>query len=582
MSPLGGRLAIVIIPISPEAPYFCPMSADPAKRPAPNFIRSRIEADRAGGRCQEVVTRFPPEPNGHLHIGHAKALCLNFDLAQEYGGRCRLRFDDTNPETEMPEFEEAIRRDIRWLGYRWEEPERAASDYFKDLYEFARELIRRDCAYVCSLDAEAIRSGRGTLTEPGTPSPYRARSAKESLRLFAEMREGLHLDGAHVLRARIDMASPNMNLRDPVLYRIRHAAHHRTNRSWCIYPMYDFAHCLSDVLEGVSHSLCTLEFEDHRPLYEWFLDVLEVTKRPQQIEFARLNLSCTVTSKRRLKQLVEEGHVASWDDPRMPTLSGLRRRGCPPAAIRDFCRRIGVAKADSLVELAQLEHSIRDELERCAPRAMCVLHPLRVELIDWPSGRQDILRLPGHPGEPSFGEREVPFSGALYIEAGDYTDEPPPKYKRLAPGCAVRLRGGCIIRCQEVERDAAGQPVLLRCSWDDATFGRKPDYPVGGVLHWVPAQSALSVEVRLYEPLFDVPEPAASTGNLGDFLRPDSRQRLPGSKAEPSLASAEPGNCFQFERLGYFCVDADSRPEQLVFNRTVALRDSWGRRRRQS
>ncbi len=557
------------------------MSAAPAKGPAPNFIRSRIEAERAEGSLGELITRFPPEPNGFLHIGHAKALCLNFELAREYGGHCRLRFDDTNPETEAPEFEEAIRQDIRWLGYQWEGSERAASDYFAKLYEFAEELIRRDRAYVCSLNAEEMRSGRGTLTEAGIPSPFRGRSAAESLRLFAEMRAGQHPDGAHVLRARIDMASPNMNLRDPVLYRIRHASHHRTGSSWCIYPMYDFAHCLSDVLEGVSHSLCTLEFEDHRPLYEWFLDALEIPKRPQQIEFARLNLSCTITSKRRLRQLVEEGHVADWDDPRMPTLSGLRRRGCPPAAIRDFCSRIGVAKADSLVELAQLEHSIRDALEKSAPRAMCVLRPLKVELLDWPRGRRELLRLPCHPDDPSLGEREVPFDGELYIEADDYMDEPLPKYRRLAPDRAVRLRGSCVIRCQKVERDAAGRPVLLRCSWDKDTFGQKPDYKVGGVLHWVSAADSVPAEVRLYEPLFTVPDPAAAPGNFCDYLNPDSLERLSQARAETSLASACPGDCFQFERLGYFSTDADSGPGQLIFNRTVALKDTWARRRGQ-
>ncbi len=550
-----------------------------------DFIRAIIEEDlRTGRHGGRVVTRFPPEPNGYLHIGHAKSICLNFGIAAEHeGGRCHLRFDDTNPSKEDAEYIASIQEDVRWLGFDWGEHLYYASDYFERLYECAERLIRKGKAYVCDLSPEEIRQYRGTLTEPGRESPYRSRSVEENLDLFRRMRAGEFEDGSRVLRAKIDMASGNLNMRDPVLYRILRARHHRTGDDWCIYPMYDFAHCLSDSFEGITHSLCTLEFADHRPLYDWVLDELEMPCHPQQIEFARLNLSYTVLSKRRLLELVEGGYVTGWDDPRMPTLSGLRRRGYTPEAIRDFCERIGVAKRDGIVEIDLLEHCLREDLNKRAPRVMAVLRPLRVVIENYPEDRVEEMDCVNNPEDPSMGTRKVPFSRVLYIEREDFREDPPRKFYRLAPGREVRLRYAYFITCREVIKDeATGEIVELRCTYDPETRGG--DAPDGrrvkATLHWVSAAHAVEAEVRLYDRLFDRPNPTdpKEGKDFKDFLNPQSCVVLRGCRLEPSLAEATPGSRYQFERQGYFCVDpVDSRPGAPVFNRAVSLRDTWAR-----
>jgi len=547
-----------------------------------DFIRARIEADIAEGRHGgRVVTRFPPEPNGYLHIGHAKAICLNFGVAQEYGGVCNLRFDDTNPVKEEEEYVHSIEEDIRWLGFDWGERLYFASDYFEQLYEWAVQLVKDGKAYVDDLTADEIREHRGTLTEPGRPSPWRDRPAEESLDLLERMRRGEFPDGSRVLRARIDMASGNLNLRDPVMYRILHASHHRTGDAWCIYPMYDWAHGQSDSIEGITHSLCSLEFEDHRPLYDWFLDRLGV-HHPQQIEFARLNLTYTVLSKRKLLRLVKEGHVDGWDDPRMPTLSAMRRRGFPPAAIRGFCDRVGLAKRNSRVDVAQLEFSMRDELNRVAPRVMAVLRPLRVVLENYPEGRVERLEAVNNPEDASAGTREVPFSRVLYIERDDFREDPPRKFFRLAPGREVRLRYGYFITCTEVVKDDGGEIVELRCRYDPATRGgNAPDgRKVRGTIHWVSAEHAVEAEVRLYDRLFGAenPDQVEEGQDFLVHLNPGSLQTLRGCKLEPCLAEPERRVTYQFERLGYFCLDSKtSKPGAPVFNRTITLRDTWAR-----
>ncbi|HWP64408.1 MAG TPA: glutamine--tRNA ligase/YqeY domain fusion protein [Candidatus Limnocylindria bacterium] len=552
---------------------------DELERPT-DFIRQMVADDRRTGKHGgRVVTRFPPEPNGYLHIGHAKSICLNFGIAREHGGRCHLRFDDTNPTKEDVEYVESIQRDVRWLGFDWGEHLYYASDYFEQLYEFAVGLIRDGKAYVDSLSAEEIRLYRGTLTEPGRDSPYRNRPVAESLDLFARMRAGDFPDGAHVLRAKIDMASPNLNLRDPVLYRIRHATHHRTGDRWCVYPMYDFAHPLSDAIEGITHSICTLEFEDHRPLYDWLIEHCRTEARPQQIEFARLNLTYTVMSKRKLLELVQGGHVSGWDDPRMPTLSGLRRRGVPPAAIRTFCERIGVSKRDSLVDVAMLEHAIREELNRTAPRVMAVLRPLRVVIDNYPEGRTEELDAVNNPEDPGMGSRKITFSRVLYIEQDDFRETPPPKYFRLSPGREVRLRWAYIVRCERVVRDpATGAVVEVHCTYDPASRGGTPadGRKVKSTIHWIAAADAIDAEVRLYDRLFDVEDPGGD--DYLTHLNPSSLTVVPDAKLEPSLRTIAPGTAVQFERLGYFVADErDSRPGAPVFNRIVTLRDTWAR-----
>jgi glutaminyl-tRNA synthetase len=552
---------------------------EPAVTTRTNFIRQIIEEDLAAGRHTRIITRFPPEPNGYLHIGHAKSIALNFGLVQDYPGTCNLRFDDTNPHKENREFVEAIKADVRWLGYDWGGRVYFASDYFEQLYAFAVELIEKGLAYVCDLTAEEIREHRGTLTVPGRDSPYRNRSAAESLTLFRRMRAGEFRDGSHTLRARIDMASPNINLRDPVLYRIRHGViHHQTGSEWCLYPTYDYTHPISDALEGITHSLCTLEFEDHRPLYDWCIDHVSVPSKPRQIEFSRLNLEYTVMSKRRLTQLVEEGWVTSWDDPRLPTLAGLRRRGYTPRAIRTFCERIGVTKSDNRVEMAMLESAIRDDLDASAPRRMAVLRPLKVIIEDYTADRMEHLRAANHPKDPAQGEREIPFCRELYIDRGDFAEDPPKGFKRLVPGGEVRLRHSYVIRCEEVVKDDAGAVIALRASHDPETLGANPvGRKVKGVIHWVPADRAVPAEVRLYDRLFCVPEPGANERDFRDDINPESLITLTGSLVEPALADAQPGERFQFEREGYFAVDPDSHSGRLCFNRTVGLRDSWGK-----
>ncbi len=545
-----------------------------------DFIRAAVLDDLKAGRYPRVHTRFPPEPNGYLHIGHAKAICIDFGIAAEFGGRCNLRFDDTNPVKEEVEYVESIQQDIRWLGFDWEDRLYYASDYFEQLYEYAVRLIRKGKAYVCDLSADEIRRYRGTLTEPGKESPYRNRTLAENLELFARMRAGEFPEGSRTLRAKIDMAAGNINLRDPVMYRIIHAPHHRTGGTWCIYPMYDFAHGQSDSLEGITHSLCSLEYEDHRPLYNWYLAQLEIY-HPRQIEFARLNLSYTVLSKRKLLRLVREGHVKDWDDPRMPTLSGLRRRGYTPEAIRDFCERIGVAKKDSLVDIALLEHCLREDLNRRAPRVMGVLKPLRVVIENYPEGQVEELAAVNNPEDPGAGTRRVPFSRVLYIEQDDFRENPPPKYYRLSPGREVRLRYAYFLQCVDVVKDGQGSVVELRCTYDpttrggDAPDGRK----VKATIHWVSAAHAVPAEVRLYDRLFVKEDP--DEGDEGqDFLanvNPDSLEVLAGCRGEPSLAGARPGSIYQFERQGYFCVDPDSANGKLVFNRAVSLKDEWAR-----
>ncbi len=547
--------------------------------PTLDFIRSRIADDLAAGRVgARVATRFPPEPNGYLHIGHAKSICLNFGVALEFGGTCNLRFDDTNPTTEDVEYVESIEEDVRWLGFDWAGLH-FASDYFEQLYEYAVHLTRRGLAYVDSQSADDMRRNRGTLTEPGKESPFRNRSVEENLDLFARMRAGEFEDGAHVLRAKIDMASPNMNMRDPVLYRIRRAHHHRTGDAWCIYPMYDFAHPPSDALEEITHSLCTLEFEDHRPLYDWLIENLPVPARPRQIEFARLNLTYTVMSKRRLLELVQEGHVSGWDDPRMPTIVGMRRRGYTPEAIRTFCERIGVAKRENVVDVALLEHAVREDLNVRAPRVMGVLRPLRVVIENYPEGQAEEVDVINNPEDPTAGTRKVPFSRVLYIERDDFREDPPKKYFRLAPGREVRLRCAYFITCSGVTKDpVTGEITELRCTYDPATRGG--DAPDGrrvkATLHWVSAAHAIDADVRLYDRLFNAEEPGAS-GDYHADLNPSSLEVVKDCKVEPSLASAPPGSRFQFERIGYFCVDRDSTPSRPVFNRTVTLKDSWAK-----
>ncbi len=549
--------------------------ADESQR---DFIRDIVRDDLRAGRCDTVVTRFPPEPNGYLHIGHAKSICLNFGIAQEFGGHCYLRFDDTNPEREETEFIEAIKRDVRWLGFDWGEHLSFASDYFARLYEWGEHLIRHGKAYVDDLSAEQTRAYRGTLTEPGRNSPYRDRSAAENLDLFRRMRAGEFPEGARVLRARIDMTSGNINLRDPVLYRIRYARHPRTGDAWCVYPTYDFAHGQSDAIEHVTHSLCTIEFEDHRPLYDWLIENLPVPSRPRQYEFARLNLSHTVLSKRKLLQLVREGRVQGWDDPRMPTLAAFRRRGIPPAAIRDFVQRIGVAKSDSLVDLALLEHCVRDALNRTAARRMAVLRPLKVVIVNYPEDEAEPFEAVNNPEDPAAGTRLVNFSREIYIERDDFMEEPPSKFFRLAPGREVRLRYAYLITAREVVRNEAGEVVEVRCTYDPATRGGDaPDgRKVKATLHWVSAAHALPAEVRLYDQLFTRPDPGAE-GDFLDDLNPHSLEVLTGCQIEPSLAEAAPDLALQFERQGYFCLDPDATPGRPVFNRTVALRDTWAK-----
>ncbi len=529
------------------------------------------------------MTRFPPEPNGYLHIGHAKSICLNFGLAAEFGGVCNLRFDDTNPSKEEIEYVQSIQEDVRWLGFDWENRLYYASDYFEQIYSYAVELIRKGKAYVCSLSADEIRQYRGTLTEPGKDSPFRNRSIEENLDLFSRMRAGEFPDGAHVLRARIDMAASNLVLRDPTLYRIRHAAHHRTGDQWCIYPMYDFTHCLSDSIEGITHSICTLEFENNRALYDWVLDALEITCHPQQIEFARLNLTYAVLSKRKMIELVEKAVVSGWNDPRMPSISGIRRRGYPPEAIRNFCERIGVAKRDSTVDMALLEHCVRENLNESTPRVMAVLKPLRVVIDNYPQDQVEWLEAPYHPDNPQMGSRSLPFSRVLYIEADDFMEDPPKKFYRLAPGREVRLRYAFYIKCERVVKDdKTGEILELHCTYDPETRGGgAPDgRKVKATLHWVSADHAIGAEVRLYDHLFTRPDPdgAKDGTDFKTFINPVSLEKLTDCRLEPGLAHAAPGTRYQFERLGYFCVDTvDSCETALVFNRTVTLKDEWAK-----
>ncbi len=549
-----------------------------SKRPL-NFIEEIIEEDLRSGRYDRVHTRFPPEPNGYLHIGHAKSIYLNFTLAEKYNGLCNLRFDDTNPVKEEQEYIDAIKEDVRWLGFDWEDREYYASDYFEQLYQWAEELIKKGKAYVDDLTPEQIREYRGTLTEPGKESPYRNRSVEENLDLFRRMRAGEFPDGSRTLRAKIDMASPNLNMRDPVMYRILHATHHRTGDKWCIYPMYDWAHGQSDSIEGITHSICTLEFEDHRPLYNWFLEQLGI-HHPRQVEFARLNLSYTVLSKRKLIELVQGGYVNGWDDPRMPTISGMRRRGYTPEAIRDFCERIGVAKADSIVDIALLEHCVRDDLNKRAPRVMAVLNPVKVVITNYPEGQTEMVEAVNNPEDASAGTRQVPFSRVLYIERDDFRETPPKKFYRLAPGREVRLRYAYYIKLEEIVKDENGEVLELHCTYDPQTRGGwSPDgRKVKATLHWVSAEHAIPIEVRLYDRLFNDPNPAGHKDrDFKEFLNPDSLKIIPRAWAEPALRTAQPGQRFQFERLGYFVVDPDSTGEKLVFNRTVALRDTWAK-----
>ena len=540
-----------------------------------NFIRSIIERDLASGKHKSIVTRFPPEPNGYLHIGHAKSICLNFGLAKDYRGRCHLRFDDSNPVKEDVEYVNSIMEDVHWLGFDWGEHLYYASDYFDKLYEYAEYLIKAGKAFVCDLSLEELKEYRGTLTVPGKDSPYRNRSIEENLDLFRRMKAGEFPEGSRTLRAKIDMASPNLNMRDPVIYRIKKTHHHRTGNDWQIYPMYDYTHCVSDALEGITHSICTLEFEDHRPLYDWFLDQLPVPCHPQQIEFARLNLAYTIMSKRLLLELVNNHLVSGWDDPRMPTISGLRRRGYTPEAIRNFCERIGVAKANSTVDIALLEHCLREDLNLRAPRAMAVLRPLKVVIDNYPEGQVEWFDAEINPEKPELGTRKIPFAKVIYVEQDDYSEDPPKGWFRLAPGKEVRLKYAYYITCREVVKNDAGQVVELHCTYDPASRGgwTEDGRKVRGTLHWVSAAHAIPAEVRLYDKLFTVENP-----DEGDFranLNPDSLQILPDALLEPGLKEAKPGDCFQFLRQGYFCMDPDSTPDRPVFNRTVGLKDSF-------
>ena len=548
-----------------------------------DFIRTLIAEDlKTNKHAGKVATRFPPEPNGHLHIGHAKSICLNFGVALENGGTCNMRFDDTNPTKENVDYVESIKRDVKWLGFDWDEHEYYASDYFEQLYAYAVQLIQDGKAYVCSLSPDETRHYRGTLTEPGKDSPYRNRSVEENLDLFERMRSGAFEEGSHVLRAKIDMASPNINMRDPTLYRILKAAHHRTEDKWCIYPMYDFTHCLSDAIEGITHSLCTLEFEDHRPLYNWVLDELPVPSHPQQIEFARLNLTYTVMSKRKLLTLVTDKYVSGWDDPRMPTLAGLRRRGYTSQSIRTFCERIGLAKRNSTVDYAMLEHSIREELNQTSPRVMAVLRPLRVVIDNYPESQVEELAAVNNPEDPSAGTRKIPFSRVVYIERADFHEDPPRKFFRLAPGREVRLRYAYIIKCVDVVKTENGDILEVHCTYDPDTRSGGPaaDRKVKATIHWVSAEQAMSAEVRLYDHFFTKPDPdnVEDGKEFTDYLNSNSLEVLTDCKLEPGLADAEPGARFQFERQGYFCVDTgDSAPGAPVFNRTVTLRDTWAK-----
>ncbi|MBN2283271.1 MAG: glutamine--tRNA ligase/YqeY domain fusion protein [Deltaproteobacteria bacterium] len=547
-----------------------------------NFIHEIIDKDLEVGKNEgRVATRFPPEPNGYIHIGHAKSVCLNFGTAEKYKGTCNLRFDDTDPSGETLEYVESIMKDIRWLGFDWKDRLYYASDYFEALYDFAVELIRAGKAYVCSLNADEIREYRGTFTEPGRESPYRNRSVEENLDLFKRMRAGEFEDGAHVLRARIDMASPNVVMRDPVIYRIKREPHYRTGMKWVVYPMYDFAHCLSDALEGITHSICTLEFENNRPLYDWIVEQLIEGSRPQQIEFARLNVSYTVLSKRMLIELVRKNQVAGWDDPRMPTVAGMRRRGYTPRAIRNFCTTIGVAKNDNLIDLALLEHCVREDLNETAPRAMAVLRPLRVVIDNYPEDRVEEFEVPNHPQDPAMGVRRVPFSRTLYIEQDDFHEDPPKKYRRLGPDREVRLRNAYVIKYERMVKDErTGKIIELHCTYDPETLSGLPrdGRKVEGVIHWVSAEHSVSAEVRLYDRLFTVADPAGESDDYLTYLNPSSLEILPSCPVEASLVNAEPGSRYQFERLGYFCADLkDTGPRKPVFNRVVPLRDTWGK-----
>ncbi|MEO0071780.1 MAG: glutamine--tRNA ligase/YqeY domain fusion protein [candidate division WOR-3 bacterium] len=557
-------------------------TAEGKRQSGPDFIRQIIQEDLTSGKFKPpVVTRFPPEPNGYLHIGHAKSICLNFGIAKEFGGRCHLRFDDTNPEKEEEEYVRAIIEDVRWLGFDWGEHLYYASDYYEQLYQWAVELIKKGKAYVCDLSPEEVREYRGTLTEPGKESPYRNRSVEENLNLFERMRKGEFPEGSKTLRAKIDMSSPNLNMRDPVMYRIMKVSHHRTGDKWCIYPTYDWAHGQSDSIEGITHSICTLEFEDHRPLYDWFLDQLGV-HHPRQVEFARLNLTYTVMSKRRLLELVQEGYVSGWDDPRMPTIAGLRRRGYTPESIRNFCERVGVGKAETVVAIELLEDCLREDLNKRANRVMAVLKPLKVVIENYPEGKTEELVAINNPEDPSAGTRKVPFSREIYIEEDDFCEEPPPKYYRLAPGREIRLRYAYFIKCVGVIKDSTGRVIELRCTYDPATRGGDaPDgRKVKATIHWVSAPHSLPAEVRLYERLFLNPDPdnVPEGRDWKSNINPNSLQILTNCRVEPSLKNTKPGDRFQFERLGYFCADLkDYTPEHLVFNRTVPLRDTWAK-----
>jgi len=544
-----------------------------------NFIREIIDEHLKTGRFKEVVTRFPPEPNGYLHIGHAKSICLNFGIAKDYNGRCNLRFDDTNPEKEEEEYVRSIKEDVKWLGFDWGDREYYASDYFEQLYEYAIKLIKKGKAYVDSCSSEEIKNMRGTLTEPGIESPYRNRSVEENLDLFERMRKGEFKDGECVLRAKIDMSSPNMNMRDPVMYRIKHAHHHRTGDKWCIYPMYDWAHGQSDSIEGITHSICTLEFENHRPLYDWFIEQLEI-HHPQQIEFARLNLNYTVMSKRKLLQLVKEGYVTGWNDPRMLTISGLRRRGYTPESIRNFAEAVGVAKRDNIIDVALLEHSIREDLNKRAQRVMTVLKPIKLVITNYPDDKVEYLEAVNNPEDPSMGTREIPFSKVLYIEKDDFMENPPKKFFRLSPGSEVRLRYAYIIKCENVIKDENGEIAELHCTYDPETkSGSGTTKKVKGTIHWVSAQHAFEAEVRLYDRLFIKENPEEDKDvDFKEFINPNSLEVIKNAKLEPFLKNAKPEEKFQFERLGYFCVDlVESKPGQPIFNRTVSLRDSWSK-----
>ncbi len=568
--------------MEPEREIKRPLSMNKTDVLPSHFIRNIVTQDLKENKNNgRVHTRFPPEPNGYLHIGHAKSICLNFGLAAEFGGLCNLRFDDTNPSKEDVEYVESIKSDVRWLGFDWDDREYYASDYFEQLYEYAVQLIKAGNAYVCDLSAEQIRGYRGTLTEPGKNSPYRARSVEENLDLFERMRAGEFPDGSRTLRAKIDMASPNLNIRDPVMYRILRARHHRTGDKWCIYPTYDFAHGQSDSIERITHSICTLEFEDHRPLYDWFLDALNI-HHPQQIEFARLNLSYTVLSKRKLLELVGQGHVIGWDDPRMPTLAGFRRRGYTPESIRNFCERIGVAKRNSMVDIAMLEHSLREDLNQRASRAMAVLRPLRLVIDNYPEGQSEEVEAVNNPEDSAMGTRKVPFSRVLYIEQEDFREDPPKQFFRLAPGREVRLRYAYIIKCVSVVKDAAtGEVSEVRCTYDPDTKSgsAQSSRKVKATLHWVSAAHAIEAEVRLYDHLFtrEDPDDVEEGGDWKSSINPNSLETLTSCRVEPFLASAGPGSRYQFERVGYFCIDADSARGKLLFNRTVGLRDTWAK-----